>query len=182
MTTQRSQAEESTRWVGGELVDVVDEADRVVRTVTRSEMRRDVLRHRATYVFVLSTDGLRVLAHQRSAAKDLWPSRWDLAVGGVVSAGETYDASAARELAEEVGVSAALERLGPLRFDCADGHVNGMVYVAQHEGPFTFTDGEVARVEWLGLDSIDKVLPQRTWCDDTIGAALPLLRTHLRSI
>ena len=173
MTTQNMPIEE--------LVDVVDAEDRVVHTVTRSEMRRDVLRHRATYVFLLSTDGSRLLAHQRSGAKDLWPSRWDLAVGGVVSAGEGYDASAARELAEEVGVTASLTLLGPLRFDCDDGHVNGMVYFARHDGPFRFTDGEVARVEWLGLDSIDEVLPRRTWCDDTVSAALPLLRAHLRS-
>lgn len=164
-----------------ELVDVVDEDDHVIRTVTRAEMRRDVLRHRATYVFVLSSDGRNVLAHQRAAAKDLWPSRWDLAAGGVVGAGEPYREAAARELAEEVGVSAELTPLGPLRFDAPDGHVNGMAYVATHDGPFTFTDGEVQRAEWLALDDLEHTLPTREWCDDTISAALPLLLAHLRS-
>ena len=31
----------------------------------------------------------RLLVHRRSDDKDLWPGRWDLAVGGVVAAGES---------------------------------------------------------------------------------------------
>ena len=67
-------------------------------------MRRHRLRHRATFVVVRCSRG-HVLMHRRSDTKDLWPGRWDLAVGGVVTAGEGYDDAARRELAEEVGVT-----------------------------------------------------------------------------
>ena len=50
---------------GVELVDVVDEHDRVVGTVTRAEMRARRLRHRTVFVLVVSSDG-RLLAHRRS--------------------------------------------------------------------------------------------------------------------
>ena len=61
------------------------------------------LRHRCVFIVVRRTDG-RLLVHQRSASKDLWPSAWDVAAGGVVVSGEGWDEAAARELAEEVGI------------------------------------------------------------------------------
>ena len=54
-------------------------------------------------IIVRSTTG-SVLVHQRAADKDVWPSMWDVMVGGVVSAGETYEVAARRELNEEIGV------------------------------------------------------------------------------
>ena len=82
--------------------------------------------------------------HRRSDAKDLWPGRWDLAVGGVVTAGERYDDAAARELAEEVGVTGVpLVPLGAGRYDDDDVHLVARLYEAVSDGPFTFADGEV---------------------------------------
>src|SRR3954447_5289866 len=87
----------------GELVDVVDDDGRVVRVVTRAEMRAGCLRHRCTFIVVRNTAG-EVLIHRRSEDKDLWPGRWDLACGGVVTAGEAWEPAARRELAEELGI------------------------------------------------------------------------------
>ena len=96
---------------GDELVDVVDEFDQVIQVVPRRVMRADRLRHRAVFIAILDGAG-RLLVHRRSPHKDIWPSWCDIAVGGVVGAGESYLEAAHRELAEEVGVSAAtLEEL-----------------------------------------------------------------------
>ncbi|MGA1680823.1 MAG: NUDIX domain-containing protein [Ilumatobacteraceae bacterium] len=92
-----------------ELVDVVDRQDRVLRVVTRSEMRRDRLCHRAVFIAISDGEG-RILVHRRALTKDIWPGWLDIAVGGVVASGETYDEAAERELAEEVGVSGTLLR------------------------------------------------------------------------
>jgi 8-oxo-dGTP pyrophosphatase MutT (NUDIX family) len=106
-------------------------------------MRRDRLRHRATFVVVRATDG-RVLIHRRSDSKDLWPGRWDLAVGGVVTAGEAYDDAAERELAEEVGITGVpLVALGSGRYDDEDVHLVARLYEVVSDGPLTFADGEV---------------------------------------
>jgi isopentenyldiphosphate isomerase len=56
----------------GELVDVVDESDRVIAQVDRVEMRARALRHRSIYVFVSDVDG-RLFLHQRAERKDIYP-------------------------------------------------------------------------------------------------------------
>src|SRR5215218_710892 len=137
------------------MVDIVDQNDVVVRTVTRRQMRAQRLRHRAVFIAVVHPDG-RLLVHQRSETKDVWPGWWDLAVGGVVSAGETYDDAARRELGEEIGIDAVPEPLeggGP--YDDADVSLIGRCYRVVHPGPFTFADGEVVRAEWMEVPDLD---------------------------
>ena len=56
-----------------ELVDIVDDDDQIIATVTRREMRAQRLRHRCCAVLVMGSDG-RLLVHQRAATKDGWPS------------------------------------------------------------------------------------------------------------
>jgi len=162
--------------VAAELVDVVDQHDRVIGTVTRGEMRARRLLHRAVFIAVRHPDG-RVLVHQRSPHKDLWPSRWDFAVGGVVSAGESYDAAAARELAEEVGVRDVVpERLGHRAFENADVALLATCYRVTSDGPFTFDDGEVVSVEWVEPDDLPACIAERKFVPDSLALIDELLR------
>jgi 8-oxo-dGTP pyrophosphatase MutT (NUDIX family) len=160
------------------LVDIVDELDRVVRTATRSEMRLERLRHRGVFVAVLTTNGQLVI-HQRSPFKDVWPSRWDICAGGVVAAGETYERAAERELFEELGVNAPLKPIGNGYYEDDDVALFGHGFVARNNGPYAFNDGEVVAVETVTLGQLETLLPQRTWCTDSIQMALPLLRAHM---
>src|SRR5690242_16390017 len=96
---------------GDELVEVVDLDGNVERVVTRATMRAERLRHRTTFIAVVSADG-RLLIHQRSPDKDVWPSRWDIAAGGVAAVGESWLEGAQRELHEELGIEAPLIELG----------------------------------------------------------------------
>ncbi|MBF6048606.1 NUDIX domain-containing protein [Streptomyces sp. NRRL B-1677] len=87
-----------------EVLDIVDEQDRVVGRAPRGEAYARGLRHRC--VFVLARDGEgRIFVHRRTAGKLVFPSRYDVFVGGVVGAGESYDEAALREAEEELGVS-----------------------------------------------------------------------------
>lgn len=161
---------------GQELVDVVDEHDRAVRTVTRATMRAERLRHRAVFIAVLGTDG-RLLIHQRSWAKDLWPGRWDLAVGGVVSSGESYAVAAVRELAEEVGVTGVEPvEIGGGPYTDDDVALVGRCFRVVADGPFTFADGEVIHAEWVALDDLDALIAARSFLPDSVALLLPLLR------
>ena len=159
-----------------ELVDIVDDDDIVVATVTRSEMRSGRLRHRAVAIAVMSADG-RVLIHRRSLAKDVWPGWWDIAAGGVVTAGESYDEAARRELAEELGVDGDLELLGQSQYvDDAVAEVC-RCYRVVHEGPFTFNDGEVSEVRWVTFAELETMRTTHSFLPDSIALLLPLLRS-----
>ena len=163
-----------------ELVDIVDEHDDVVRTVTRAEVRRGRLRHRGVFVAVLTSRDELVI-HQRSPLKDIWPSYWDIGAGGVVAAGETYEQSAVRELLEELGIEAPLVTLGKSYYEDDEVALFGRGFVAVHDGPYEFRDGEVSAIEIVSLERFDAIFPERQWCPDSIALALPLLRAHMTS-
>jgi isopentenyldiphosphate isomerase len=160
---------------GDELVDIVDDSDRVVATVTRAEMRARRLQHRAVSIAVLSTDG-RVLVHRRAETKDVWPGMWDLAAGGVVAAGESYDDAAHRELAEELGVRVErFELLGEGRFRDDAVALIGRGYRCTHDGPFEFTDGEIAEVRWVDRAELVTLMATERFVPDNVALLLPLL-------
>ncbi len=87
-----------------ELLDIVDEHDRVVGQARRAETYQKRLRHRCAFVLARDADD-RIFVHRRTATKLVFPSLYDMFVGGVVSAGESYDEAALRESEEELGAS-----------------------------------------------------------------------------
>ncbi len=160
---------------GDDLVDVVDGDGRVVGRATRREMRTRRLPHRSTYVLVFNRRGA-VFIHLRTATKDVYPSHWDVCVGGVVAAGESFDDGAARELREELGVDAPLERLFPIRYEDTSTIVHGVVYRAIHDGPFRLQPEEVVRGEFVGLDEVATRASRDRFCPD----GLAVLARHRR--
>ncbi|MFJ8078606.1 NUDIX domain-containing protein [Streptomyces sp. NPDC096176] len=86
-----------------EILDIVDEHDRVVGRAPRGEAYARGLRHRCVFILARDTTG-RIFVHRRTPTKLVFPSRYDMFVGGVVGAGERYDEAALREAEEELGV------------------------------------------------------------------------------
>jgi isopentenyldiphosphate isomerase len=159
--------------VADELVDVVGPDGAVLGTVTRAEMRAGRLRHRCTFVLVRNTAG-QVLVHRRSESKDMWPGRWDLACGGVVTAGEEWGPAACRELAEEVGVTGVdLDPLGEGEYADDDVDEVARVYGVTWDGPVRFTDGEVVEAHWVDLDELRRLLDTRPFVPDSVRLVLP---------
>ena len=163
----------------GEMVDIVDDDDRVVDTVPRRRMRAERLQHRGVSIAVLGSDG-RLLVHRRAATKDVWPAMWDMAAGGVVGAGEDYETAARRELAEELGIVAdELVDLGGGHFADAAVRVFGHGYCTVHDGPFTFTDGEIDEVRWVTRAELEVLMVEQRFVPDNVALLLPRL-TMLR--
>lgn len=131
-----------------ECVDVIDDAGRTIGVVTRQEMRRRRLPHRCTYVLVFDSAG-RLFIHLRTAAKDVFPSHWDVAVGGALAASETFAEGARREVREELGIDAPLEDLFPFRYEDAATTVAARVYRLVHNGPFELQADEIVRGEFV---------------------------------
>jgi isopentenyldiphosphate isomerase len=117
-----------------------------------------------------------VLVHRRSDQKDVWPGRWDLAVGGVVSAGEDYVAAAHRELGEELGVTVSrLIRLGAGVYEDADVSELTEVFEITHDGPFLFTDGEVVEARFVSVRELDRRLERDLYVPDMVALVRPLI-------
>lgn len=151
-----------------EPVDVVDERDEVVGTVTRAEMRRRHLLHRCTYVLVRRADG-RIHVHRRTDTKDVDPGAYDMLPGGVVAAGESYDQGAIRELAEELGIQGVRpRRVFVHRYSGPGGEAWGATYLVEWEGPIVEQPEEVAGSEWMTVEELDRAIGERTFCADSL--------------
>ncbi|MEV8535069.1 NUDIX domain-containing protein [Streptomyces sp. NPDC051211] len=94
----------STDDAAEEVLDVVDRADRVLGQAPRGEVYARGLIHRCAFVLARDTGG-RVFVHRRTASKLVFPSHYDMFVGGVLGAGEGYAEAALREAGEELGVT-----------------------------------------------------------------------------
>jgi len=152
-----------------ELIDLIDDAGNTIGVVKRSEMRGRRLPHRCVYLFVFNRRG-ELFIHQRTATKDVYPSYWDLAVGGVLTTGETFDVGAKRELLEELGVNAAPESLFPFRYADERTVVQAMVYRVVHDGPFQLQKEEVVRGEFVPLAELENRIKAAPFCPDGVQA------------
>ena len=163
---------------GDEAVEVVDLAGNVVEIVSRRRMRAERLRHRATFIAVVDETG-RLLVHQRSPAKDVWPSRWDIAAGGVAAVGETWAVAAARELEEELGLRLELTSLGTEPYEDEDvatlGAIFTAVLVSSRHDEVRFADGEVVDARWVTREELDAMVRRESFCPDSLALVLPRL-------
>ncbi len=151
-----------------ELVDIVDADDRVAGRATRAAVRAGRLRHRATYLLVFNPRG-ELFVHQRTASKDVYPAYWDVAVGGVVGAGESYDEGARRELAEEVGIrDVEPQRLFGFAWEDARNQVIGRVYRVEYDGPLSLQAEEIQHGEWLAPDAVEARIDRDQFCPDGV--------------
>ena len=143
-----------------ELFDVVDAEDRVVRCLPRSEVHARGLLHRAVSIFVFDSGG-RLLVHRRSASKDEFPLKFTSSASGHVTAGETYDETAPRELREELGLVASLEFLARFRASPETAHEHTALYKAVTEETPVPDPGEIAELVWWGVDELAARVAER---------------------
>lgn len=151
-----------------ELVDLIDEQGKTIGTVTRREMRARRLPHRCAYILVFNRHG-ELFIHLRTATKDVYPSHWDVAVGGVLTAGESFDLGARRETCEELGVDAQPDPLFPIRYADDRTVVQGMVYRLIHDGPFRLQPEELVRGEFVSLDEVAERTKRDPFCPDGLA-------------
>jgi isopentenyldiphosphate isomerase len=137
-----------------ELVTIVDERNKVVGAVPRQEMRAGRLLHRATYVLVFNSRG-ELYLQKRTASKDIFPSCYDVAAGGVVLSGESYEDGALRELEEELGIKGVpLTRLFDFSYQDKDVRVWGAAYSCVYDGEMVLQEEEIESGAFLPMDEV----------------------------
>ena len=126
-----------------ELVRIVDEDNREIAVAFRDLMREQQLIHRASYIVVFNRAG-DIFVQKRTQSKDIYPGYWDVAAGGVVLAGESYEEAAVRELEEELGIKKVkLRFLFDQFYSNEENRVWGRIFTCTHEGPFILQAEEV---------------------------------------
>jgi len=94
-----------------ELLDILDaNGNPTGTTVMKSKAHRDGLFHATVHIWFYTSDG-NLLLQQRGKNKDTYPLLWDVSVAGHVGASEKIEASAIREIEEEIGLTVQLENL-----------------------------------------------------------------------
>jgi isopentenyldiphosphate isomerase/intracellular septation protein A len=89
---------------GEEWVPLVDEQGRIVGKAPRSEVHNgSKLLHPVVHLHVLNPNK-NVLLQKRPLSKQIQPGKWDTAVGGHISAGETLEKALQKEAFEEIGL------------------------------------------------------------------------------
>ncbi|MDH3359554.1 MAG: NUDIX hydrolase YfcD [Desulfobulbaceae bacterium] len=127
-----------------EQVAIVDSKNRVIGSAPRHRMRARGLTHRATYILVFNSKG-EIFVQERTKSKDIYPGYFDVATGGVMLAGESYKESAARELAEELGIkNVPLTSHFDFFHEENKNRVWGRVFSCCYDGAITLQKEEVA--------------------------------------
>ncbi|MFF3487072.1 NUDIX hydrolase [Streptomyces sp. NPDC002701] len=155
-----------------EILDVVDEHDVVVGRARRGDVYERGLRHRCVFIQVKDAAG-RLFVHRRTSTKLVFPSLYDMFVGGVVGAGETYDDAALREAEEELGVSGLARPSFLFRFLYDDGAGKSWwsaVYEVRCETAVSPQAEEVAWHAFLPEDEVRERLARWEWVPDGLAA------------
>ena len=163
-----------------EPIDVVNEHDVVIGTASIGECLGRGLLHRAVAVLVLRSNG-NLLLQQRSK-KDSWhPGLWTLSSTGHVRADETYHKAAMRELREELGLAARLDRLAkyllpPISSEGLTEREWVTLYISQTDTRCKIDRKEVERVK-----EVDELQLRRMFNDGSMTPdAVILLTEYLR--
>jgi isopentenyldiphosphate isomerase len=145
-----------------EIFDVVNERDEVVDRKPRSEVHRLGLLHRAVHVLVFNSHG-DIFLQKRSMTKDRQPGLWDSSASGHVDSGENYEATAVRELWEEIGLRASpapepLFKMTP----CPETDQEFVwVYRCKSEGPFDLNPDEIECGGWFAPEAVTQWMKER---------------------
>lgn len=153
-----------------EAVVWVDRDDRVQGQLPRAELRARGLIGRCTFILLFNGAG-ELCVHRRTLSKALYPGYWDVAAGGMVAPGESYAESAARELAEELGVSGVpLREHGIFYYEEPGNRLWGGVFSARWDGPLRLQPEEVLEARFLAPAVILDEARRLPYCPDSLAA------------
>ena len=149
-----------------ELICWVDEHDNPLGALVRSDLRQRGLIGRCTFIFLFNSAG-ELCVHRRTLSKALYSGFWDTAAGGMVADGESYAESAARELAEELGVGGVeLVEHDHFYFEDGDSRLWCRSYSAVWDGALCLQPEEVMEARFLPLEIVLQEAQQKPYCPD----------------
>ena len=147
--------------VHGEIFDVVDEQDHVLRQASRHDVHKNGWRHRAVHIFVFNSAG-ELFLQKRSRWKDAFPLRWDSSAAGHVNTGDDYEPTALREITEEMGVTVqSVQLLAKIEAGPMTGWEFVHLFRAEHQGPFRLPPAEIETGSFFPVNVVQEWIQRR---------------------
>lgn len=154
-----------------EILEVVDQDDRVIGLERRGVIHAHGLMHRSAQVLLFNPSG-KLFLQKRSMHKDEFPGLWDSSAAGHVEPGESYHQCAVRELEEELGIrfSGKLTQLFKIQASKHTGFEHCTVFKCVSDSPVTLQPEEVDEGKWLDPTEIDQ------WVTNPASRLTPAIR------
>lgn len=144
---------------GCEMLELVDQENRVIGVETRKRVRAENLLHRGVGILCWNSQK-ELYVHQRTDCKDLFPSYYDMMVGGALAAGEQYEAAALREVQEELGVgNVPINYILETLYEGPKNRSWIQLFEVTWDGPVVWQPEEIAWGRWMPFDEV------LTWVD-----------------
>lgn len=145
-----------------EMLDIIDDDDRVIGQTTRPEIYARAYPHRVVHVVFQKSTG-EIALQKRGANQSFLPGHWGPGVGGHVQAGESCEAAARREAREEVGALLShLEYLGKYWYHFSTNGTASKKVVAVFRTPWDDTlaptSDEGDEIQFLSLGQISDMI------------------------
>ncbi|MEA2038125.1 MAG: NUDIX domain-containing protein [Nanoarchaeota archaeon] len=143
-----------------EMVDVIDDNDKVIKTVPRAEIRKNNLGHRSAHLLIFNSKR-ELLITKRSEDKDIEPGFYEYPAG-MLSANESYEENAKREIYEEPGIqNPEMEFLFDFRYKDDIRNQFIRVFKVIYDGNIKPMDGEVTDYVFLPKDKLQETIKEK---------------------
>jgi isopentenyl-diphosphate delta-isomerase type 1 len=160
-----------------EILEVMDENNKVVGLAGRKEIHKKGLRHRSVHIFIFNTRGALYL-QKRSPSKDQYPEHWDTSAAGHTDPGESQKEAARRELQEELGLDVPIMEVLQYPACRETGWEFVTLFMARTDDPIHLNLEEATTGDYFTPDQLAQLLADPL---QKIAPALPLLYTLFQS-
>ena len=145
-------------------VIVVDREDNIIGAMDRATAVSQGMIVRIVRIFLFNSKG-ELFMQKRGPNVD-FPNLWDQSVGGHVDEGEDYQTAAQREMAEEIGIKAAVLTEITKYYTATEynhGHFKrfNMLYTAVSDSPVVIEPDEVSEGRWITPADLDRLMDEQ---------------------
>lgn len=159
ISNRRKQAKLYQQYKDDEWFDIVDEEGRVKGRAPRQVCHSGPgLLHPVVHLHVIDSKD-RIFLQKRAMTKEILPGKWDTAVGGHVSSGETIEQALKREAQEEIGITDF--KAQPIARYVWNSDIESelaFMFVCHYDKPLTINPQEIDEGKYWKIKKIKEVL------------------------
>jgi len=161
------------------MIDVVDDQDRPIGQIHRSEVFDQNASFRVAHVWIFNRSGA-LLVQRLAAERDRHPLQWGSSVASYVPAGQSYKDAAKDRLAAELGI----EDLSLSQLAKAVMVDNGCrkfisVFAATYDGPLRIDQSHISEVRFVDIHDLISMATSRSFTPTFVHIFREILWTPL---